>query len=271
MTEEDISSACRLSTQAGWNQTSEDWERLARLDQGNVKVWRDSGEVRASYSIIGYGHHLAWIGMILVDETYRGRGLGKIAFQLALEDARADGFQVLGLDATDLGEPIYIRSGFESIAPIVRWQGTLRPIETHRKNAEFQRDLHPGVLELDFKCSGEDRSPLLRDLAHTATLLSLGQEGKTVAYAAVRPGRTALQVGPVVASSPEHFAAIFDRIAEEFSGQDVICDLLKCDGNECLIAHGLQPLRHLKRMTLPAQSKCLSGDGIWCGAGFEWG
>ena len=120
--EEWIPSAFRLSIQAGWNQTEGDWLRLMNLPSGGVRVWRDQGEVRASYSLSGYGN-IAWIGMILVDEAYRGAGLGKASFRAALDQSQLLGFATLGLDATSLGEPIYAREGFQTIRPIVRWEG----------------------------------------------------------------------------------------------------------------------------------------------------
>jgi len=42
----------------------------------SVTVLMYEGEVRASYSVVGHGSKLAWIGMILVDEAYRGGGWG---------------------------------------------------------------------------------------------------------------------------------------------------------------------------------------------------
>lgn len=266
-----IPSAHRLSTQAGWNQTSDDWERLVRVSPGGVKVWLDDGEVRASYSVIGYGNRVAWIGMILVDEAYRGRGLGKMAFELALKDARAQGFAVLGLDATHMGEPIYSKFGFETTVPIVRWHGELQGRSVTPKEEALLKGWSESLLEFDLLHAGENRSLLLRDLAATATILRLEERGEMVAYAAVRPGRTALQIGPVVANSYENSASIFEHLAIEFSGQPVLCDLLRPEAAGVLAAHGLQPSRSLKRMTIPKQMDCLCGKGIWVGAGFEWG
>jgi len=266
-----LPSAHRLSTQAGWNQAPEDWRRLLRLSPGGVKVWVDAGEVRASYSIIGYGKRVAWIGMILVDRAYRGRGLGKMAFDLALKDARTQGFAIVGLDATEMGEPIYSKFGFQTTVPITRWQGELQSGSAIQRTAVCLHGLSDGLLDFDQSHAGEDRSSLLHDLACTATLVRLEKEGRIVAYAAVRPGRTALQIGPVVANSAETFALILAHLATEFSGQNALCDLLQPDASTVFKQHGLQPSRTLKRMTTPRQMNCLCGNGVWCGSGFEWG
>jgi GNAT superfamily N-acetyltransferase len=266
-----IPSAYRLSTQAGWNQTPDDWARLLRVSPGGVKVWTDDGEVRAACSVIGYARRVGWIGMILVDEGYRGRGLGKIAFDVALKTAREHEFAVVGLDATTMGEPIYTKFGFQATVPVVRWAGTLQSNPSQQARGVLLRGLQDGLLDFDRFHSGEDRSALIRDLADTAEVFCLKQGDEIIAWAAVRPGRTALQIGPVVANSAETFSLIFAHLAIEFSAQNALCDLLQPDAATVLTQHGLQPSRALKRMTSPRQMDCLCGDGVWCGAGFEWG
>ncbi len=261
--------AARLSAQAGWNQTPDDWRRLARLAPDRVRVLVEGGEVIASWSVVGFGD-VAWIGMILVELGHRGRGLGTAAFDDALAAARAAGHRVVGLDATHLGEPLYRRQGFETIAPIVRWQGTVRPA-TRDGDAPLHRGLTAGVLELDARHAGVDRGRLLEDLAATATVVSLSRDGATIAYAAVRPGRVADFLGPVVAADAESFAAIVAAATRPLAGRPLICDLLDPQGEGVLAGLGLAPSRRLARMTLPAAPGCLCGPGIRCGAGFELG
>lgn len=98
--------------------------------------------------------------MLLVDEAYRGRGLGKAGFSAALRDV-AD-FPLVGLDATDLGEPIYLRKGFQTICPIVRWMGVPHALMPRDPSPHF--GLNEGIFPLDARCSGFDRSMLLKDL-----------------------------------------------------------------------------------------------------------
>ena len=263
-----VSSACRLSSQAGWNQTEEDWRRLIRLPGSCVKVWTDEQEVRVSYSIVSYGSQVAWIGMLLVDEAYRGRGLGKAGFSAALRDV-AD-FPLVGLDATDLGEPIYLRKGFQTICPIVRWTGVPHALMPRDPSPHF--GLNEGIFPLDARCSGFDRSMLLKDLeASGAVVLSIQGGSGTAAFGILRAGRTAAHLGPVVASSPESFRSILNAAAELCEGKPMVCDALSSKAGKILADFGLHPARFLKRMTLPALPGCLAGDGVWCGAGFELG
>lgn len=266
-----VPSACRLSTQAGWNQQEDDWHRLMRLNPEGIRVWVDAGEVRASYSVMGYGGRTAWIGMILADVAWRGRGLGKAAFAGALETTRAGGYSLIGLDATEMGEPIYRKFGFESIGSIVRWRGTLRAPEDRTGSRFLQRGMAPGILSLDAQSTGEDRTALLQDLARSADLFRIERDGETEAYAAVRPGRTARQIGPVVARSRRAFRNLLEALASVLPDEECLCDVLREEAGPDLQALGLYPIRHLQRMTLPRQDGCLRGQAVWCAAGFEWG
>jgi GNAT superfamily N-acetyltransferase len=268
LTEEHVEAAWRLSAQAGWNQTPEDWRRLARLAPGSVRVLVEDGAAIASWSVVGFGD-VAWIGMILVEQEHRGRGLGTLAFDQALAAARAAGHRVVGLDATHLGEPLYRRRGFNSIAPIVRWQGTAAG--GLGADAGCRHGLTAGVLALDLAHAGVNREALLVDIAAEGTILSLERGGGTVAYAAIRPGRVAEFIGPVVAAGPDEFAAIMAGAAAVVAGRPTMCDLLDDRGADVLRSLGLAPARRLARMTLPADPGCLCGPGIWCGAGFELG
>jgi len=241
---------------------------LIRLPGSCVRVWTDEQEVRVSYSIVSYGSQVAWIGMLLVDEAYRGRGLGKAGFSAALLDA-AD-FPLVGLDATDLGEPIYLRKGFKTICPIVRWTGIPHALTARDSSLHF--GLNEGVFSLDARCCGLDRSMLLKDLeASGAVVLSIQEGGGTAAYGILRSGRNAAHLGPVVASSPESFRSILNAAAELCEGKPMVCDALSSKASAILTEFGLRPVRTLKRMTLPAQKGSLTGEGVWCGAGFELG
>ncbi len=267
-----IPSALRLSTLAGWNQTAVDWLRLTELRPGGVWVWTDAGEVRASYSVVGYGNRLAWIGMVLVDPEYRGRGLGTKVFSAALEEACSAGFTVLGLDASEFGEPFYRKHRFEVICPITRWEGHPHVQHEDVDPQPLTVGLHAGILAMDRECTGEDRSELLGNFALAGCrTVSIQSAGETVAYAVARPGRLALHIGPVLATSMEHFTRLMEAIARAEAGKHVVCDVLEDQADTVLRSLGLRPARQLKRMTRPRSDRCLSSDGVWCGAGFELG
>jgi GNAT superfamily N-acetyltransferase len=269
LAEEMVGSAFRLSMQAGWEQTEEDWRRFTRMESARAWVLLDEAcEVRASYSIAHYGGGTVWIGMILVDKILRGRGLGSAAFAAAMREAARFQPKVLGLDATDLGEPIYAKAGFETVAPIRRWAGVLRRRESARLPVE--EGFSDRIAEFDHQSCGVDRGELLRDFSrHGARILRLEEGARCAGYAVLRPSRTALQLGPVVARTRTELVMLIEAAAEWTRDNRVICDVLQ--GEDEWAERGLQPVRALERMTAPRQNRCLAGSQIWAAAGFEWG
>lgn len=265
-------SAFRLSAQSGWNQTEEDWRRLVRVSPGGVKVWIDRSEVRAAFSVAAYGTKLAWLGMVLVEETYRGQGLGKIVFQSCLDAAKALGVEALGLDATHLGEPIYRRYGFGDVHAVTRWGGTPHTDQPVGAGSAIRSGLNDSILELDFRIAGVDRSRLLRDLADSdAFCHSLAEGGVVRGYVIARPGRTAFHLGPLVAETGEQMRDLLRAALADLKGAPVICDALSAGSETVLDALGLKPLRHLRRMAWPGLGECFRHESLRLGAGFEWG
>ena len=66
----DVPSAMELSEAANWNQTPEDWCRIMQLPGTACRCIEDAGKVVATATLLPYGTHLAWIGMVLTRPGY---------------------------------------------------------------------------------------------------------------------------------------------------------------------------------------------------------
>ncbi len=78
-----LESALVLSRQARWPHRLEEWQMLLELSRGLVAV--ENEEVVATIFVTPYGDHVATINMVIVDETMRGRGIGRRIMQAALD------------------------------------------------------------------------------------------------------------------------------------------------------------------------------------------
>ena len=121
MTEADIPAGMRLKELAGWNQTASDWERFLCASPAGCFVAESGGRVCGTATTIIYEGRFAWIGMVLVDPEYRGRGIGTRLLGQAIEHLDAVGVPTLKLDATPQGRPIYAKLGFVSEYEVERW------------------------------------------------------------------------------------------------------------------------------------------------------
>lgn len=281
LTADDLDAARGLSTQAGWNQIGADWERFLRLSPAGCFAGVVDDEVVATTAVITYGTDVSWIGMVLVDERHRGQGYGSRIFERGLEYAERKGDNVIGLDATHLGEPIYRNYGFEPVEPVFRWQGTLRraerPAEDRAGPERIERisaaDVEP-VRSFDRERVGVNRSVLLQELLEEPDVSGyVARESTAITgYAVVRPGRTDRQIGPVVARRAETVDSLLRAVAANFEREDVIVDTPdRVAVSASLERVGLSRDRELVRMTYPRPEPALTTDAVYAFLDFAFG
>jgi GNAT superfamily N-acetyltransferase len=269
---EDVEGALRLSSQAGWNQTAADWIRLFDLSPEGCFAGRLDGALVATSTLASYGRRIHWVGMVLVDEACRGRGFGSTMLARTLERGRNLGGTV-GLDATDLGRPVYLKQGFVDVAPIDRWLGQLK-IRGGRADLELlDRSNFDEVVTLDHLASGADRGDLLHHLLHEPGVLGIVARRDAVAgFAFLRPGSNWSHVGPVIATDERIQGELLDRVAQLAEGKTVVLDALRSTASSALFeAHGLTVSRRLTRMAIGSAGAVLMGERLRAITSFEWG
>jgi GNAT superfamily N-acetyltransferase len=214
LTQADAEAAYPLSVEAGWNQTVEDWRFMLRHGRG-FGVRGPAGRWAGSSIALPLGPRLSWLCMVLVAKTSRRRGLGTTLLARCIDEVRGMG-AVAGLDATELGRPVYLPLGFRDLYPISRWRldrraapaaprsGTIRPLAT----GDMAR-----VASFDEPRSTMRREPVLQYLAGRAPSFVAEANGTIAGYVLVRPGRTAAQLGPLVAENEEIALALLGHAA----------------------------------------------------------
>ena len=268
LTPADIPAGMRLKDAAGWNQTEADWRNvLAVAPEGCFGIDCD-GALRATTTTICYGRELAWIGMVLTDPEYRGRGLARRLIEHTLEYLRRERVSWIKLDATSMGRPVYERLGFRDEAVIERWVRKPGRIEPHQ-------DLTgPFVLDaaLDGEAFGADRAPLLRVLS--------GIESTSIAgsgFAMGRAGSVASYFGPCVARSRDAARDLLAWFLARHGQENIYWDILAANREAVELAResGFERARELVRMRLADDDDApplRNHDTlVFAAAGFEYG
>jgi GNAT superfamily N-acetyltransferase len=271
---EDVPDALRLSTQSGWNQTAADWTRVLEGSLDGAFAGRADDELVATASVVEYGPSAAWIGMVLVDQERRGRGWGTEMLRRAVGHAEWNVGEAFGLDATDLGRPLYLKMGFVDVAPIDRWSGVLKERPIERPLTWVEGDVLAQVAQLDREACGIDRTALLRHLRkdEETAAWAVFDDDQPSAWAFLRRGRLASHLGPVVAATPDGFRTLLAAAARELEGTPVLVDAFREEGTPELLAEaGLAIQRRLTRMTWKRPQKLLMGPGVRAATAFEWG
>jgi len=259
----DLAAAVELSALAGWNQTADDWCMLMDLaPQGCFGIESD-GALVATTTLLCYGQQLAWIGMVLTKPDYRGRGFAHTLVTHALHAADSMGVKTVKLDATDQGQHLYERLGFEAEGSIERWSrpGSASP---PADLGEFDSNQ---LKELDVIAFGADRLAMLVELgkrSHVST--------EANAYLFARAGRTTAYLGPCVASDSQTACTLITSTMMKSSSAAWSWDLLPQNHNAAALASDLGFTRQ-RLLTRMRRGEKLRGrdDMIFAIAGFELG
>lgn len=126
-------------------------------------------KIRVGRQICGTGNLIcfgqtAWLSHIIVSKDLRNKGIGLAIVNKLLDMAKSKNIQTVSLFATSMGEPVYLKAGFE----VVCAYKTLRSIDNNHyslanKNiSNFSTDYYQQLLDLDRRASGENREPIIR-------------------------------------------------------------------------------------------------------------
>jgi GNAT superfamily N-acetyltransferase len=269
MTEADLPAGMRLKELAGWNQTAADWQRFLRASPRGCFVAESDGRVCGTATTIVYEERFAWIGMVLVDPDYRGRGIGTQLLTKTIEHLDALRVPTLKLDATPQGKPIYAGLGFRTEYELERWvlkRGprhveAQRPASAQERAAALEPAASPAVcaqpdveeiIQADREVFGADRGALLNSLHHEAPALALASKsrGKLQGYALGRRGSRADHLGPWVAGDEAAAGSLLAEFLRRSGRDTIFVDLMKSNLWACELAHstGFEFSRHLTRM-----------------------
>jgi GNAT superfamily N-acetyltransferase len=241
-----------LSIEAGWNQTTRDWEFI--FATGEVFGVLGAERVIACAAILPYRPHFAWICMMLVTRPERRKGHARalIGFCLArLEELSL----VAGLDATPDGREVYRRLGFKEIYSVTRWarldDGRRIARRRHETLEPLTGRLISPVTAYDESRFGATRNELLVSLQERAPRLAhvASKAGTVKGFVLGREGRLATQIGPLVADDAATARQLLEAALSQAPGACIIdaADHHR-ELSHALEALGFKPKRSFYRM-----------------------
>ena len=243
----------RLSDEAGWNQTLQDWGVF--LELGTVFACR-APEIVGTAALLPYGD-IAWIGMVLVTAAWRRRGLATALLERVLDEAERRRLQPR-LDATPAGAAVYQPLGFRALGSLTRFRR--RCDEARPPDESPEPDALARLIALDARAFGRERAALLRALA--------GRPGSRLyrerdALCLVRDGRRARQIGPLLGAHESRAVRLLDRVLGAEPGPLVI-DVFDRAGqvHDCLLGRGFAVERPFRRMARDAGTARGASDAV---------
>ncbi|MGZ2487728.1 putative N-acetyltransferase YhbS [Rhizobium pisi] len=211
---EHLEAAVQLSRQAGWPHRLEDWQMALILSQGAVAI--EGGRVVGTVLTTSYEADCAAINMVIVDESMRGRGLGRRLMDAALEIA---GSRPLRLVATEQGLPLYEKLGFQKTGAIWQHQGVAGKIAALPGTEAATAGDMDAITELDRRAFGADRRRLLSYLAASGEFAVMRRNGRVCGFAVLRTFGRGEVIGPVVAGGLDDAKALVAHFIVKRPGQ----------------------------------------------------
>jgi len=228
MREADIPFGMKLKNITKWNQLPADWKRFIGIEpKGCFVAVDEKGEDVGTVSTTSYGKKLAWIGMVLVPPERRRQGIGTALLKKAVQYLQERKLEVIGLDATPMGNKLYITLGFWEDFGLERRQGQGRPVASAGVEPMKKSDLGAAA-DFDELVFGVPRPNVLgmlfRDYPDLCWVAK--SNGRITGYAMMRPGFNAHQIGPWVAVDPLVAEELFKTALSAVPGKPIFLDVV---------------------------------------------
>ncbi len=260
----DIPDAMKLVYSEKWNQTKKDWTILISNKNNVCLAATVSGKIVATATAVNYMPQVAWIGMVLVDKQFRGRGISKLLLNALFEKLRS--CKTIKLDATPAGEFVYKKMGFVAEYRISRMVCNSLPFEVDiNSSADIHQITNENIDEIvafDRAVFGVGRDELIRELfANNPENSWLIRENSTLlGFVLGREGNRFYQMGPLSATTENSTRLLILKVLRDLSGKPVVVDIPdeKTELCEWLISVGFEKRRYFTRMFL--NDNCSPGN-----------
>lgn len=187
----------------GWNPGLDDAAPFFAADPQGFFVAVDSDDAPvAAISVVNHGDGFAFLGLYIVRQAYRGRGIGLALWRHAMTHA---GDRIVGLDGVEDQQQNYIASGFRHAGGTTRFSGRI----AGRVDPDVRAvppDRIPALIAMEADASGVLKPAYLRawftDTAHRKTIVMTSATGID-GFCTVRNCREGAKIGPLVARSTD--------------------------------------------------------------------
>lgn len=226
---QDIAHLIRLSQSVGWDYDHEEVTTI--LNTGLVFGHKnENGEVVSSAAIIPYGEKAASIGMVIVNEAYRGKGLGQTLTRQCI--GQVDNQTIIQLIATAEGQPLYEKLGFQKVGSVKKLIASTHHLKQQTNTYDsqvmpFQQQDLADVIAIDERAFGANRAQfLLERIRQSKDCLVLKNKlGKITGYGLAIFGPVYTILGPIVAADTQSALALVQQLQKNY-GKGVRIDIL---------------------------------------------
>ncbi|MCG7344829.1 GNAT family N-acetyltransferase [Sporosarcina sp. ACRSL] len=219
---DDVLGLIKLSASVGWDYDEHEIKTV--MSSGKIYGHKNAvGIIVSSAAIIPYETNLASIGMVIVNEEYRGFGLGKKATQKCIDSVSQNNSIIL--ISTEDGKPLYENLGFITVDYVHKYLSDKYIPTKLFNNREIILEKYreydiTEIIELDSAAFGDKRRKLLLNRINQSKrcLVVRNLKGKIIGFGLSILGPVNLLIGPIVAPDSQTAALIIDRLVFDHQG-----------------------------------------------------
>jgi len=210
----DIDYVAESVEQARWGYTRRDIERCWQYEPNGCFIAEINHKPVGHVFSINYGK-MGWIGLLIVKEEHRNRGIGTLLTQKAIEQLQKVGVETIRLEAAEKAVPLYKRLGFIEEFDSLRFTKPLKQKESPRLHGQKmivdrmkERDLVT-IAEFDSKYFGVNRLRVLQSLYkdNPQNCFVARERQQIIGYIMSRKIPDAYRIGPWVCAKEKPEAA----------------------------------------------------------------
>ena len=252
LTQADLPAAVALSERVGWPYTVQDFARwLAWTPKGSFCVEEPERGVVGVVTTTLYGQALGWLGLLVVAEDRRGRGLGRRLARAALDFLIAAEARYIMAHANEAGRALYRALGFRVRDRVERWEGRASTYLGPRARRLRAADVD-AVLALDAELARVPRAHILRHLLAEFPKLAWVDErrGEVEGYLLGQQRGRTVHLGPWLSWSAASAERLLRTALEQLQGQQVTLDISSYNGRGLILVsnHNLHRTATVTRM-----------------------
>jgi len=208
-TEADIDYVTESVKREGWGYIRRDIKRCWQYEPNGCFIAEVQNKPIGHVFSICYGK-MGWMGLLIVNPEKRGKGVGAILMQTALNYLQRIGTETILLEAVEKAVSLYERLGFKEEFVSLRFSKQLKQKEKPKRSKRtdvfhIQEENMKNIAKFDSKYFGANRLRVLKSLYEDQPqqCFLAKKKQKTLGYIMSRKIQNANWIGPWVSENPE--------------------------------------------------------------------